>query len=43
MDLSCSTGITYTAETSTDLRAWTSEGASLSDPDPDGQHTVSVG
>ncbi len=36
-------GITYTAETSIDLRAWTSEGASLSDPDPDGQRTASIG
>ena len=39
---SASPGITYSVETSTDRRGWTTEGVTLSDPDPGGQRTASV-
>ena len=35
-------GITYTVETSTDLRTWTTDSANLSDLDLDNQRTASV-
>jgi hypothetical protein len=35
-------GITYTAQTSTDLQTWTTDGVTLSDLDPDNHRTAVV-
>ena len=35
-------GITYTAQTSTDMEAWVSDGVTLSDPDAEGTRTATV-
>jgi len=35
-------GITYTVKTSVDLETWTTEGVTLSDPDPTGNRTATV-
>ena len=35
-------GVTYGAETSTDLQNWGADGVTLSDPDPDGMRTATI-
>ena len=35
-------GITYTVQTTTDLQIWTTEGVTLTGPDPDGMRTATV-